>query len=97
MTGTITSLSTRALKILGILVVEDQTAVSLLNPRTRCAFLVVVHNAFDRILPLAHLLTIRHLQPFRGSEVLDEATILCNEANIGDALEKGIEFFWLAG
>lgn len=97
MTGTIASLSTRALEILGILVVKDQTAMSLLNPRARCAFLVVVHNAFDRLLPLAHLFRIRHLYPLRGAEVLDEAAILCNETDIWDTLEEGIEFFWLAG
>ena len=76
--STITSLTTCAIKILSILVVENQTTMASLDPGARCSLLMISHDALDRVFPLTHLLSISQLEPLSGARILYKASILGN-------------------
>jgi hypothetical protein len=91
----VSSLTACCFLILAALGVENDAAMSGLNPRSGSAFKVVLHNAFDRLLPCAHLVGISHLNPLQRASLLQEAAILGDKSQARHSLEKPVEFFWL--
>lgn len=92
MTRTIASLSTRALLVLTLLVIEDDTTMLLINPGSWSTLLIILHDTLDRFFPSAHLLQIGLLSPFGGLECLEEAAVLSDETDIGNTLEDTVKF-----
>jgi hypothetical protein len=92
MTRTIAGLSTRALLVLTLLVIEDDTTMLLINPGSWSTLLIILHNTLDRFFPSAHLFQIGLLSPFGGLECLEEAAVLSDETDVGNTLEDTVKF-----
>ena len=90
---TISCLSTRTRWIIAALVMEDETAMAILNPGSRCAFMVILQDTFHRCLPGTHLLCVSHFNPFGITKSLEEASILRNETETWHSFEELVKLF----